>query len=253
MRHITFAVAVNSRQLFNDNFLASPCFRLPQHYQLLVQNDFSSAALAYNDAIEKSDNDLIVFSHQDIFLPELWLSQLECALDYLTVNDPEWGVLGCYGKTVDGRGWGHLYSSGRGVIGEPFERPVPIQTLDEIVLILRRSSGLRFDEQLPYFHLYGADICLSAAKMGRTSYAISAFCIHNTVQTLVLPTEFYCCCGHIRRVWKDRLPIQTTCVRITRFNVSLYERRLREACLRLRGKAVGALRVNDPRRLLEEF
>jgi Glycosyltransferase like family len=252
LRDVTFAVAVNNRQIFNDNFFASPCFRRPHHYQLLIQNDFSSAAIAYNDAIEKSDNDLIVFAHQDIFLPELWLSALKCALDYLTVNDPEWGVLGCYGKTVDGRGWGHLYSSGRGVIGEPFERPVPIQTLDEIVLILRKSSGLRFDEHLPYFHLYGADVCLSAAKMGRTSYAISAFCIHNTVQSLVLPTEFYCCCGYIKRVWKDRLPIQTTCVRITRFNISLYKRRLREACLRVRGKAIGALRVNDPRRLLEE-
>lgn len=250
---ITFSVATNSRETVENNLLASACFRKPHHHQILLQSAFCSAALAYNDAIEKSDNDLIVLAHQDIFLPESWLTQLERALDYLEVNDPAWGVLGCYGKTVDGRGWGHLYSSGRGVIGEPLERPVPIQTLDEIVLILRKSSGLRFDEHLPYFHLYGADICLSAAKLGRTSYAISAFCVHNTVQTLVLPKEFYCCCNHIKRVWKDWLPIQTTCVRITRFNIPLYKRRLREACLRLRGKTIGALRSNDPRQLFEEF
>ena len=69
-----------------------------------------------------------------------------------------------------------------------------VQTLDEIVLILKKSSGLRFDDSLPHFHFYGTDICLRAAQRGMRSYAISAFCVHNTHQTLVLPEEFYECC-----------------------------------------------------------
>ena len=251
--NITFAVAVNNHEIFKNNFLASPCLREPHQHQILVQEGFKSATRAYNDAIEKSSNDLIIFCHQDILLPENWILLLDRALSDLQTADPNWGVLGPYGKTQDGRGWGHVYSSGRNVIGEPFQRPIPVQTLDEIVLILRKSSGLRFDEHLPHFHFYGADICLRAAKAGMKSYAISAFCIHNTQQPLVLRGEFYDCCKHIKRVWKDYLPIQTTCIRITRFNFPLYSRRLREAYLRhIRRKEVGGARVQNVQRLFEE-
>jgi hypothetical protein len=254
VRDITFAVAVNSREVFENNFLASPCFRTPHHPQILVQRNFDSAARAYNDAVDKSINDLMVFCHQDIVLPQSWLLQLQRALDSLEVLDPAWGVLGCFGATQDGNFWGHAYSSGLGVLGEPFQAPARVQTLDEIVLILRKSSGLRFDESLPHFHLYGADICLRAAKRRMKSYAVSAFCIHNTRQNLIVPKEFYECCKHIKRVWKDCLPIQTTCVRITKFNFPVYERRLREAYLRhIRRKEVGGTRVKNVQRLLEEL
>jgi glycosyltransferase involved in cell wall biosynthesis len=247
-------VAVNNREVFENNFLASPCLRGPCDHQILVQENFNSAAKAYNDAIEKSSNDLIVFCHQDILLPENWLLQLDRALNYLQAADPTWGVLGSYGKTQDGRGWGHVYSSGRNVIGEPLKQPVPVQTLDEIVLILRKSSDLRFDDHLPHFHFYGADICLRAAKMGMKSYVISAFCVHNTHQPLVLPREFYECCKYIKRVWNAYLPIQTTCIRITKFNFPLHTRRLREAYLRyIRRKEFGGTRVQNSQRLLEEL
>jgi hypothetical protein len=252
---ITFVIAVNDRDLFERNFLASPCLRQSQHHhQILIQDNFSSATKAYNDAIDRAANDLIVFCHQDIVLPEAWLSQLQLSLDTLAMTDPNWGVLGSYGKSQDGRGWGYVYSSGRGVVGEPFDRPVVVQTLDEIVLILRKSSGLRFDDSLPHFHFYGADICLRAAIRGMKNYTISAFCIHNTHQTLVLPKEFYECCKHIKLVWSDFLPIQTTCIRITRFNFPLYDRRLREFYLRhVRRREYGGTRVSNPLSLLEQF
>lgn len=251
---ITFVIAIDNRELFEHNFLASPCLgQLPDH-QILVQENFSSAAKAYNDAIDRAANDLLVFCHQDILLPESFPSQLDRALRYLEDDDPNWGVLGSYGKTQDGLGWGNVYSSGRNVIGEPLERPVAIQTLDEIVLILRKSSGLRFDDSLPHFHFYGADICLRAAQKGMRSYAISAFCIHNTYQSLVLPKEFYQCCRHIKRVWKDYLPIQTTCVRVTRSNLPVYRRRLQEFYLRhIRHKECGGTRLKDPLPLLKEL
>ena len=249
---VTFVVAVNSRDLLERNFLASPGLGKSRHHQILIQDNFTSAAKAYNDAIDRADNDLIVFCHQDVLLPEAWLSQLQRALDDLARSDPKWGVLGSYGNTQDGRGWGHVYSSGDDTIGKPFKRPVGVQTLDEIVLILRKSSGLRFDDSLPHFHFYGTDICLRAAKRGMKSYAVSAFCIHNTHQTLVLPKEFYECCRHIKRVWKEYLPIQTSCIRITKFNFPIYSRRLREFYLRhIRRKEYGGTRVKDPLSLLE--
>lgn len=254
INNVTFVVAVNNREVFESNFLASPCLRAPHHHQIIVQEGFSSAAKAYNDAIDKSVNDLIIFCHQDIILMENWFPQIGRALDYLQGVDPGWGVLGSYGKTQDGRGWGHVYSSGRDIIGQPLPRPVSIQTLDEIVLILRKSSGLRFDDGLPHFHFYGTDICLRAAAKGMKSYAISAFCIHNTHQPLVLPPEFYESGKYIKKLWKNYLPIQTTCVRITRFNLLVYRRRLQEAYLRyVRHKEVGGTRTSDPRKLMEDL
>jgi hypothetical protein len=254
VRSITFAVAINDREVFKNNFLASPILRESSNHEVLAQEGFSSAARAYNDAIDKSSNDLIVFVHQDIFLPEAWLRQLTLALDWLQSADPRWGVLGPYGKTVDGRGWGHVYSSGRGIIGETLPRPVPIQTLDEIVLILRKSSGLRFDEHLPHFHLYGADICLAAAAKGMRSYAVSAYCIHNTQQNLVLPKEFYECYRELKRIWMDHLPIQTTCIRISRSDFPMYLRRAQEGYLRyIRRKQVGAYRLDNIQSLCKQL
>jgi hypothetical protein len=254
VENITFVVPVTrERQVVRTNFLASPGLRRSNGHQLLLQENFNSASAAYNDAIEKSCNDLMVFAHQDIILPEPWLLQLETAIEHLEIMDPRWGVLGCYGMSSAGTGHGHVYSSGRRVFGGPFERPVRVQTLDEIVLVLRKSAGLRFDEALPHFHLYGADICLRAAERGMDSYAISAFCIHNTHQILVLPKEFYTCARYIRRVWRQHLPVHTTCLRLTEFNLPLYARRFNELGLCIRRKKIGARRLANPQELLEQF
>ena len=249
----TFVVALNNREVFEHNFLLSPCLHPEHSHEILLQERYMSASTAYNEAIERSSNDLVVFCHQDLYLPEGWLKDLQRSLNYLAIHDPSWGVLGCSGITVDRNHWRYLYSSGLGVNGVPFAHPKPVQTLDEIVLVLRKSSGLRFDEQLPHFHLYGTDICMQASLRGMKNYAISAFCIHNTHQVLVLPSEFYQCCEHIRRTWTDHLPIQTTCVRITRFKIPIHVRRLRESYMRhIRRKEYGGMRAKDVRPLVEE-
>lgn len=206
------------------------------HYEIIKQTGFCSAAQAYNDAIDRCSNDLIIFAHQDLFLPETWAYHLENSLDYLDRVDPDWGVLGCWGATQDGKLAGHIYSTGLGMLGQFSNHPIEVRTLDEVLLILRKSSGLRFDISLPHFHFYGTDICLSAEEKGRKSYAISAVCVHNTKQLLVLPEEFYESCRHIRRRWWYKLPVQTTCIKVSRFNLGVLERRLREAYLRVTGR-----------------
>jgi hypothetical protein len=252
-REFTFVVAVNNRDVFETHFLASPCLGAPHAHEVLVQEGFKSASQAYNDAIDRARNDFIVFVHQDVILPERWLDQLESSLDYLEENDPQWGVLGCYGETRSQGGRGYVYSSGLGIIGQASEHPMPVQTLDEIVLVLRKSSGLRFDGNLPHFHLYGTDICLRAEQLGRKNYALSAFCIHNTNQGYVLPKEFYECYWRIRGTWKSQLPIQATCIRITRSNLLFYKRKLQEIYLRsMRRSECGEVRSHDVPSLLKE-
>jgi hypothetical protein len=86
------------------------------------------------------------------------------------------------------------------------------------------------------------------------SYAISAFCIHNAQQNFLLPKAFYESYAIMKRVWKDALPIRTTCIRVTRFNREAYVRRLHEVYMRyIRKREVGAIRAKDGRQLLNEI
>ncbi|MDQ2844693.1 MAG: glycosyltransferase family protein [Acidobacteriota bacterium] len=250
---ITFAVATHgSGEILKSNFLNSPALKDNGRHEILIQKDFASASAAYNDAICRSSHDLIAFVHQDVILPRNWLLEVNSALDCLQIFDPKWGVVGCYGRNADGQGCGHVYAANQGLIGGSFARPARVQTLDEIVLIIRKSSGLAFDIRLPHFHMYGADLCLMAAKQAMASYAISAFCIHNTNQYLVFPREFYECCAYIKRKWRSILPILTPCITITAHGLPLYKRRLREMRFKMQGKTFIATRQEDVHRLIAE-
>jgi len=224
-KSITFVVPVNDEYIFSSNFMSSPLFEIDD-YEIISQREFYSASKAYNDAIDRSQNDIIVFSHQDIILPAFWEKELLRSLNYLTEHDPKWGVIGCYGENREYnscKGYGYMYCIGnKKLLGGLLFHPMPIQTLDEVVLILRKSSGLRFDERLPHYHLYGTDICMTSKSRGMNCYAISAFCIHNTKKIHVLPKEFFECYKYIKRKWYSMLPIETTCIRISKCDLYNY-------------------------------
>ncbi len=249
---VTFVVNKSGDpSVYRNNFAASPALQLLPAGRVIVQEGFSSASLGYNDAIEKAATDLIVFSHQDVYYPEQWLHDLDKALKHLEKSDPKWGVLGCWGNNHRGLDAGYLYSVGLGVLGKPFELPVEMETLDEYALILRKSSGLRFDPALPHFHFYGTDICMAARERGLRSYAISAFAVHNTSYGPLAP-DFFRCYWPIRKKWAKYMPIQTSCIRITRWNRDFIVRRLKDRIFRLMGRDMTLKpRLADPRVVLE--
>ncbi len=250
---LTFVATCNDPELLENNFEASPTLRNPRIAQVIIQKGFKSAALAYNDAIDKAKTDLIVFAHQDVYFPEAWLKDLDRALLILEEKDPNWAVLGCYGIDRKGEGVGYVHSVGLGVLGCPFLEPVPVISLDEFVLIVRKSANVRFDATLPHYHFYGTDICLAARKKGLNNFAISAFTVHNT-KLVPLPKEFFECYWHIKKIWKEFLPITTPCIRVTRFNGDLIRRKLMAFSNRIRGNRFqGGGRLPDPRQALIEF
>ena len=205
--------AVNDESVLRTSLLDSPGIRSAN--EVILQRGYASAASAYNVAIRKASSDLLVFMHQDVYLPEGWIDLVTKAADALSVQDPDWGVIGVWGMVDSQRRAGYLYWTGDYGWERPFEGVKEVKSLDEVVLIFRKSSGLMFDEQLPGYHLYGTDICMEARRQGKKSYAISAFCIHNTNIGDVLPLEFWKCYLFMRRKWKDNLPIDTPCTRIT--------------------------------------
>jgi hypothetical protein len=225
---LTFVVLTNDREILRQNLLASPCLQNAHPHQVIIQEGFDSAAHAYNAALEEALNDIVIFIHQDVYLPQSWIADLESTLRQLAAIDTEWGVLGCWGVRENGEGFGYLYTPGQEVIGAPLQSPASVQTLDEVVLIIRKSSGLRFNEKLPGFHLYGTEICLAATCMRLHCYAISAFCVHNSRQHFRLPPEFYACYRQVKRLRRECLPIQTSCIRITRFDGAMWWRRIKE-------------------------
>jgi Glycosyltransferase like family len=244
----TVIVAVNDRKVLQQNLLLSPGLANGEVDQLLIQEGFPSASLAYNQAIDQAMNDLLVFVHQDIYLPDDWFHNVRGAIRTLEEGQKKWGILGSFGSTGTATGGlGMVYTTGFGLHGNAIKSPEPAETLDEIIIIMRKSSGLRFDLALPHFHMYGVDICLAARSMGLTNFAIPAFCVHNTNQLLRLPSEFYIGYRYVKRKWSRHLPIYTSCMTISRFDLELFEKKISELLSRLFFRKIPRSRIEDPR------
>ena len=245
---ISFVIAVNDEQVLRTNALASPALRDGHLHEIILQRNFPSASLAYNAAMTNAGNDLIVFMHQDVYLPESWVEALHATVNFLEVSGRNWGVLGCYGISLQGAPAGHLFSNGLNrELGGPYPT-LPVQSLDEVILVLRKSSGLRFDPKLPHFHLYGADICLQARQSGRENYVMSNFCVHNSLAIKRLSAEFWQCAEYLRVKWRHVLPVKTCCVTLLprRSKMWMTRARYEQGFFRTRWRKRKSARLTDP-------
>ncbi len=211
--NFTFVITVNDKQVCNRNALASPDLKNQKH-EVLLRFGYATAGSAYNSAILDAKHDVIIFIHQDMYLPPDWTMNLRHILAELAEAYQPWGVLGCYGVTHDKKKAGQVFCNGQNRVLGRAASPVPVQSLDECCLIINRENGISFDAKLPHFHLYGTDICLEAETRGLINYAISNFCIHNTRYIRRLPPEFWTAARYVRQKWKRQLPIQTCCATI---------------------------------------
>lgn len=227
MENISFIAAVNDNEILKQNLLFSGVWKSTLKHEFLKKEGYKSASIAFNTAIDEAKNDLLVFIHQDIYLPEKWDYHLIEIIDEIEANDENWGVLGVYGISVNNNPVGFVYCNGeKKFLGEE-GAPVEVQSLDEVVLIMRKSAGLRFDENMPGFHLYATDICLTARELGKKCYAISNVCVHNTLKISVLPKSYWDCFNYVREKWVKYLPVKNPCFEIVRNPIVNYFRRIR--------------------------
>jgi Glycosyltransferase like family len=248
----TLIAAVNDDNVLLTTLLKSP--DIDARCQVIAKRGFRSAGLAYNTAIAEAQNEILVFAHQDVYLPPGWWARVRRSLEQVEEKDPDWGVLGPVGVAGSGQLAGNVYSTGlRRIVGEPFENPVGCSSLDEMVLILQRSSNLRFDKHLPGFHLYGTDICLEASKRNLKSYVIPAFCIHNSNGIVRLPLPFWRAYLYLRRKWWDRLPIRTLCTTINKWCDPMVKSVLEGMARGVFNSASVGRRCTDPGRLYKEL
>ena len=176
---LSFVTCVSDREQYEKNVVASLNNSDVKNFEIIpIYNDGNkySAAQALNIGIEKAKANIVVTCHQDvIFVKDFTLRLIEKAVKY-----PNFGTLGIAGLTFDERTAGGVqFRNGYKFATYP-EAEVKIN--DELLIALRKDSGLRFDEEtFKGFHFYGADLCLQAIDKGLKNYAVDCHAVHLSV------------------------------------------------------------------------
>lgn len=245
----TIVAAVNSDLVLKANLLASPIVN-DCKAQAFFQRGYKSASLAYNEAMLEANSDLVIFVHQDVYIPGNWLEYLEKALDWL--GDKPWAVLGIIGKTLEGQVVGRTWSTGIGKeIGGLIQVPVIVESIDELIFVVNRKAGIAFDENLPGFHLYGTDIVQIAKKAGYDSYVFDGPVIHNSLPVLNLDKYFCQGYSYLQKKWPESLPIKTLVTTITRFGWPLKKQLIKQ--LFKKDNRLSYQRLDDPQAKAKEL
>jgi hypothetical protein len=225
--------AVNDDVVLNRNLLRSRLVHEPG-VRLQLQRGFSSAGAAYNAALAACTSEIVVFVHQDVYVPVGWTASLRRSVAYLAQVDPTWGVLGLYGITKSGELVGHVWSSGLNMmLGRSFDRPVSVDSVDELLIVVRKAAGLEFDRHVPGFHLYATDLVQTALNQGFGAYVICAPVVHNSRPVPYLDRSYFRSHAYLMRKWHDRLPIHNCTLTISSSRVSYFRARARSAIRQL--------------------
>jgi SAM-dependent methyltransferase len=216
VRPTTVGACCNDPDVLRENLFASPCLRSSAHETLTVENA-PSAGDGLNALIARAGHELVVLAHQDVYLPEWWINRLWQQYDRARRDTGDRvGVMGLFGLSVERDAIRH---HGRVVdreflLDEAPPLPAPVDSLDELLLVVPKNTPLRFDPRLG-FHLYGTDICLTAKAAGLHAICIDAPCHHDSKQGDALPPAFSRSRQILREKWPDSLPIATPCGIIT--------------------------------------
>ena len=186
---LSFVVCVSDREALQTNLLSSPCLQPGSVHEVIAIENCPSAADGLNLGLERAQHGWVACVHQDVCLPAGWDQMLASQIGEAERRFGPIGVAGVYGVggvipphapgsplAAERLGW--VVDRGRWLRDGP-ELPARVATLDELLLVVRRDAGLRFDPELG-FHLYGADICLQAREQGLAVVALAAPCDHNS-------------------------------------------------------------------------
>lgn len=204
--------------VFNDADVRRHCldrslaaYRGPVEVEYLpvdnTEHAFTSAGAALNHAVRLARHEVVVLVHQDVYLHDV--DRLAAAASAL--EDPRWGVLGASGVTAD-RGLAGRLRDRVILIGEPAATPVPVDTLDEVLVMARRedllAEPLSEDPDLAW-HAYAVEYAMRVRAAGRLAGAVDTAITHNSLTTnLARLDEAH---QHVGRLHPGLLPAHTTC------------------------------------------
>lgn len=206
----------------NDDAIAASCLRRSPDIARgnLLLHEIGGAetmGAAYNRGLAETDAPYVILLHQDVYLPEGWLVRAAEAIERLENAHPDWAVAGVYGLTKDGRHAGRVWDAVFGYeLTSPVDLPAEVQSLDELLLIVRRDRFAGFDPKLPSFHLYGTDAVQSALQSGHRAFALDLPVVHNTRPIESLGGGYADAYRYMQAKWADRLPIATSVCTLSR-------------------------------------
>ena len=206
MLRYSIVSACNKPAILEDNLLKSP--NIFSH-DIHIKYEYTNICKAYNEAIKECTEEIIIFVHQDVFLPENFFEDLLISIAKLIYT--EWGVLGVAGITHSGRLSSDVIDRGS-ILKTDDLKPALVQTIDELILIVKKRSfdKLVFDENIINNHLFGTDLCLQAEQHWMKNFIIEAPCFHNSL-LVSLPNNYFISQEYIREKWSCSFPIHTTC------------------------------------------
>lgn len=255
-RSLAVVAAVNDDEVLAANLAASPCLR-NEEIPLVIERGRDSAGQAYNAGLDRTTAEIVVFAHQDVYLPRGWEQKLLLAIKTLEREKKDWAVLGIVGAEGNGNLVGKAWSTGlRREVGTDVVNPSPIVSVDELVIVLRKITGLRFDSNLPGFHLYGADIVQLAIKGGFEACVFHGPVVHNSLPAVQLGRPYSRAYKYMQKKWQSNLPLYTTVMPITRLGWPLLRNQLssrRKSILKQIPARQQHLRHNSPWHIAQEL
>lgn len=232
---ITFVTCVNNLAQYR-NYVVGSLFMSSskKNYEIIPVMNFGnpySAAQALNIGIKKARGETVVLCHQDIIFYDDWIDLLYKRIASIEESDKNWGVIGTAGIT-DRKD--NTIGVVHNVAGTPqWQQTIkadtwPVQTVDEHCMIIRKNSGLVFDEQrFNGFHCYGPDICLNALSKKMKNYGILCPIIHESSSGSLVSgkKEFMRLLQALADKWRPKFPIiRTTTSQIKRKKIRTFIR-----------------------------
>jgi hypothetical protein len=172
---LSFVACVSDEASLHANLLRSPCLGPGSPHEVLLLRGCRSAAEGLNQGLARARNRLVVWVHQDVYLPAGWPGRFvrQCRLAEQAFGRV--GVFGVCGVTQQGAlvtRAGHVVDRDR-LLHEPAPLPAVVDTLDGVLLAFPQPTPLALDPRLG-FHFYDADVCLAARRQGLAAVAVDA-------------------------------------------------------------------------------
>lgn len=171
------------------------------------RHEFTSAGAALNHGAARARHDVVVFVHQDVYLHSIdRIAHVGAQL-----NGDTWGILGASGAPSQGQFIGRMRDRVQ-VIGRNADLPLEVESLDEVMFMIRRDrvldAPLTTDPDLAW-HAYAVEYGLRMRRRGLGVGAVNLAITHNSLTVNLARLA----AGHDRvgALYPDLLPVRTTC------------------------------------------
>ena len=221
--------ATNNALQYQNNLAVSPdLLQENTPHQLLALSNAPNIAAAFAEGIKHCEHAWIVLAHQDVYLPQGWLADIQHAWHAAEQKlGRAIGVAGVAG-TIKTQSDGFDYAGcviDRIYTFDYLQSQLPLQahSLDELVLIYRSDRFIPELEPTFGFHYYATESVFKAEENGFIGAILPVPCLHNTSRYDPTTNDedvkqksfiFY-------HTWQHRLPIRTTIAHMTQEGITL--------------------------------